>query len=166
MLNANGAFTANPNGLLMYNNTPLMIEIPPSEGSPHFPQLSCGSIPGLSPHFPFQGHRSNLLLLPLQERQMYRLLPTVMPNVAGFCDWYEKCYDLIALETLGVYLVATAYDGETVRDRGVRSRDVIDWFDAALFNFKGAGLSQPHGCSEPVMQAKKGKRRCSPQKKN
>ena len=70
---------------------------------------------------------------------MYRLLPTVMPNVAAFCDWCGKCYDLIALETLVENLVATAYDGETVRDRGVRSRAFIDGFEAALFSYKRCG---------------------------
>ena len=41
---------------------------------------------------------------------------------------------------------ATAYDGETVRDRGVRSRAFIDGFEAALFIFKNAGLSQSQRC--------------------
>ena len=151
-VNLNSAFAPIPNNLSMYNNAPLMIQIPPHEGSLHFPQLSGGPNPVPTHHFPFQvGQSTNLLLLPLQERQMYRLLLTVMPNVAGFCDWCGKCY-LIALETLGEYLVATAYDGETVRDRGVRSRAFIDGFEAPLFSFKGAGLSQPHGCSGPVVQ--------------
>ena len=151
--NPSSAFTSFSNSLAMYNNAPLMIQIPPHEGSLHIPQLNGGLNPVLANHFPFHvGHSMNLLLLPLQERQMYRLVPTVMPNVAGFCDWCGKCYDLIALETLGEYLVATAYDGETVRDRDVRSRAFIDGFEAALFSFKGAGLSQPHGCSGPVVQ--------------
>ena len=138
-VNLNSAFTPIPNNLPMYNNAPLMIQIPPQEGSLHIPRLNGGSNPVPTHHFPFHvGHSTNLLLLPLHERQMYRLLPTVMPNVAGFCDWCGKCYDLIALETLGEYLVATAYDGEIVRDRGVRSRAFIDGFEAALFSFKGA----------------------------
>ena len=87
-----------------------------------------------------------------------------MPNVAGFCDWCGKCYDLIALETLGEYLVATSYDGETARDRGVRSSAIIEGFKAALFSFKGAGLSQPHGCSDPVVQVGKENDRCSQKK--
>ena len=152
-VNLNSAFAPIPNNLPMYNIAPLMIQIPPHEGSLHIPQLSGGPNLVLTHHFPFQvGHSTNLLLLPLQERQMYRLLPTVMPNVAGFCDWCRKCYDLIALETLGEYLDAIAYDGETVRDRGVRSRAFINGFEAALFSFKGAGLSQPHGCAGPVVQ--------------
>ena len=137
----------------MYNNAPLMIQIPPLEGNLHTPQLNGGPNPVPTHHFPFQvGHNTNLLLLPLQERQMYRLLPTVMPNVAGFCDWCGKCYDLIALETLRQYLVATACYGETVRDKGMGSRAFIDGFEDALISLKGAGLSQPHGCSEPVVQ--------------
>ena len=152
-VNLNSAFASIPNNLPMYNNAPLMIQIPPHEGSLHIPWLNGGPNPVPAHHFPFHvGHSTNLLLLPLQERQMYRLLPTVMPNVAGFCDWCGKSYDLIALETLGEYLVATTYDGETVRDRGLRSRAFIDGFEAALFSFKGAGLSQPHGCSGPVVQ--------------
>ena len=152
-LGNSGAFSANPNGLPIYGNAPIMIQIPPHEGSAHVSQLITGTNAGPSPHFPFQaGHSTNLLLLPFQERLQYRLLPPVMPNVAGFCDWCGKCYDLIALETLGEYLIATAYDGETVRDRGVRSRAFIDGFEAALFSFKGAGLSQPHGCSGSVLQ--------------
>ena len=152
-VNMNSAFTPIPNNLQMYNNAPLMIQIPPHEGTLHIPRLNEGPNPVPTHHFPFHvGHSTNLLLLPLQERQVYRLLPTVMPNVAGFCDWCGKSYDLIALETLGEYLVATAYDGETVRDRGVRSRAFIDGFEAALFSFKCAGLSQPHGCSGPVVQ--------------
>ena len=93
-----------------------------------------------------------MLLIPTSERQMHRLFPTVMPNVAGFCDWCGKCYDQIALEILGEYLIATAYDTETVRDRGVRSRAFIDGFGAALFSFKSAGLSQPHSCAGAVGQ--------------
>ena len=69
---------------------------------------------------------------------MHILFPTVMPNVAGFFDWCGKCYDQIALEILGDYLIATTYDAETVRDCGVRSRALIDGFEAAVFSFKSA----------------------------
>ena len=48
--------------------------------------------------------------------------------------------------------MATAYDTETVRDRGVRSRAFIDGFEAALFSFKSAGLSQPLSCAGAVGQ--------------
>ena len=64
----------------------------------------------------------------------------------------RKTYDQVALETLGEYLTATTYDGETVRDRGVRSRAFIDGFEAALFIFKRAGLSQPVSCSGSGVQ--------------
>ena len=142
------------NDLPTYDNAPLMIQIPPHQGNPITMQQNIGTNPVAFPNFPLQvSHSTNLLLLPSNERQMYRLIPTVMPHVAGFCDWCGKSYDLIALETLGRYLVATAYDAETVRDRGVRSRAFIDGFEAALFSFKGAGLSQPQGCSGPVVQA-------------
>ena len=90
-INLISAFTANPNNLPMYTNAPLRIQIPPHEGSFHIPQFISGHNSVPTPHFPFQvGHSTNLLILPLQERQMYRLLPTVMPNVAGFCDWCGK----------------------------------------------------------------------------
>ena len=102
-VNPNSAFTPISNNLPMYNNAPLMIQIPPHEGSLHIPRLRGGPNRVPNHHFPFQvGHSTNLLLLLLQERQMYRLLPTVMRNVAGFCDWCGKCYNLIALETGGV----------------------------------------------------------------
>ena len=74
-----------------------------------------------------------------------------MPNVAGHCDQCGKTYDQVALETLGNYLTATA-EGETVRDRGVRSRAFIDGFEAALFIFKRAGLSQPVSCAGSEVQ--------------
>ena len=52
-----------------------------------------------------------------------------------------------------MYLVATAYNRETVRDRGVRSRAFVDGFEAALFPIKGAGMSQSHGYSGLVLEA-------------
>ena len=76
------------------------------------------------------------------EGQTFLLFPTVMPNVSGYSHWCGRTFDQIALETLGDYLGATAYDGETVRERGVRSRTFIDGFEAVLFIFKNAGLSQ------------------------
>ena len=75
-----------------------------------------------------------------------------MPNVAGHCDQCGKTYDQVALETLGNYLAATAYGRDTVRDRGVRSRAFIDGFEAALFIFKRAGLSQPVSCAGSEVQ--------------
>ena len=137
----------------VYNNAPLMIQIPPNSGRMDMHQQAQVVNNQQVFNFPFHvGHSTNLLLIPTSERQMYRLFPTVMPNVAGFCDWCGKCYDQIALEILGEYLMATAYDTETVRDRGVRSRAFIDGFEAALFSFKSAGLSQPHSCAGAVGQ--------------
>ena len=87
LVNPNGAVISSQNNLRMYNNAPLMIQIPPHERSLHIPQLNGGPNPVSLPNFPFQVcHSTNQLLLPRHERQMYRLLPTVMPNVAGFCD--------------------------------------------------------------------------------
>ena len=95
---------------------------------------------------------TGFLLLPAREREAYLLSPTVMPNIAGFCDWCGKTYDQIGLEILGEYLLTTAYDSETVRDRNVRSRAFIDGFEEALFTFKNAGLSQPKSCVGPGVQ--------------
>ena len=87
-------------------------------------------------------HSTNILFLPSKESNAYRLSPTVMPNIAGFCDWCGKTYDQIAFEILGENLLATAYEAETIRDRNVRSRAFIDGFETALFSFKNTGLSQ------------------------
>ena len=103
--------------------------------------------------FPFcVTHSTNLILIPARERQSMRLLPTVMPNVAGYCDTCGECYDQIALETLGEYLMATEYEGETVKERAIRSRAFIHGFEAALFLFKNTGLSHPSRCDGSVVQ--------------
>ena len=103
--------------------------------------------------FPFNmTHSANSLLIPAQERHSIRLIPTVMPNVAGYCEFCGKCYDQIALETLGEYLVATEYEGETVKERTIRSRAFIHGFEAALFLFKNAGLSHSSRCDGSVVQ--------------
>ena len=97
--------------------------------------------------FPFNIlHCLNVPTMVANEGQIFRLFPTVMPNVSGYCHWCGRTFDQVALETLGDYLGATAYDGETVRDRGVKSRAFIDGFEAALFIFKNAGLSQSRRC--------------------
>ena len=75
-----------------------------------------------------------------------------MANVAGYCDLCGKCYVQIALETLGEYLVETEYEGETVKERAIRSRAFIHGFEAALFLFKNAGLSHPSRCDSSVGQ--------------
>ena len=103
--------------------------------------------------FPFHvTHSTNIIMIPARERQSMRLLPTVMSNVAGYCDICGKCYDQIALETLGEYLMATEYEGETVKERAIRSRAFIHGFEAALFLFKNAGLSHPSRCDGSVAQ--------------
>ena len=99
LVNPNSAFTSNRSNLPMYNNAPLMIQIPPHEGNSHIPELNGGPNPVSLPNFPFQvGHSTNLLLLPTHERQMYRLLPTVMPSVTGFCDFMRK---MVRLDSVG-----------------------------------------------------------------
>ena len=75
-----------------------------------------------------------------------------MANVAGYCDLCGKCYNQIALETLGECLVATEYEGETVKERAIRSRAIIHGFEAALLLFKNAGLSLPSICDGSVVQ--------------
>ena len=103
--------------------------------------------------FPFNTvHSSNVLLIPPSERQGIRLLPTVMPNVAGYCELCGKCFDQVALETLGQYLVATEYESETVKERKMRSKAFIHGFEAALFLFKNAGLSHPPRCDGSGVQ--------------
>ena len=103
--------------------------------------------------FPFSTtHSTNSILIPAKERHSIRLIPTVMANVAGYCEFCGKCYDQIALETLGEYLVATEYEGETVKERTIRSRAFIHGFEAALFLFKIAGLSHPSRCDGSVVQ--------------
>ena len=110
--------------------------------------------PAVQLGFPFRVTLStNFMLLPAQERQSIRLVPTVMANVAAYCDLCGKCYDQIALETLGEYLVATEYEGETVKERATRSRAFIHGFEAALFLFKNAGLSHPSKCDGSVDRA-------------
>ena len=154
----NRPVVVNPNVPLIgvpqhHNAFPLMIQIPPI------------ALNFLANHGKFQAqqqpqyrftvqttHSTNFLLLSARERDAYRRSPTIMPNIAGFCDWCGRTYDQIGLEILGEYFLATAYDAETVRDRNVRSGAFIDGFEAALFTFKNAGLSQPRNCVGPVVQ--------------
>ena len=135
------------------NVIPLMIQIPPI--APNFVANDGGFQAQQQTPYGFTvqtTHSTSFLLLPARERDAYRLSPTVMPNIAGFCDWCGRTYDQIGLEILGEYLLATAYDAETVRDCNVRSRAFIDGFEAALFTFKNAGLSKPRSCVGTVMQ--------------
>ena len=73
--------------MVIYNNAPLMIQIHPIGGRIDMPQQTPVTNNHQLLNFPFHvGHSTNLLLIPPSERQMHRLFPTVMPNVAGFCD--------------------------------------------------------------------------------
>ena len=131
--------------------SPMLYPIPSGEESRGLQQFQMQSLTQVG--LPFNmTHSSNLLLIPAQQRQSIRLLPTVMPNVARHCDICGKCYDQIALETLGENLVATEYEGETVKERAIRSRAFIHGFEAALFLFKNAGLSHPSRCDGSVAQ--------------
>ena len=119
------------------NMTPLTIQLPPRGGPDALREPNFPIYPGVQWGFPFHVvHSPNVLFIPIDVRRNFRLFPTVMPNVARHCDQCGKTYDQVALETLGDYLTATAYEGETVRARGVRSRAFIDGFEAALFIFK------------------------------
>ena len=80
--------------MVVYSNAPLMIQIPPIGGRMDFPQQASVTNNQQLINFPSNvEHSSNLLLIPTSERQMHRLFPTVMPHVAGFCDWCGKCSD-------------------------------------------------------------------------
>ena len=96
---------------------------------------------GVQLGFPFSvTHSTNLMLIPAHERQSIRLIPSVMANVAGYCDLCGKCYDQIALETLGEYLVAAEYEGETVKEKAIRSRAFIHrWFRGSAVPFQKCG---------------------------
>ena len=61
----------------------------------------------------------------------------------------------ISLETLGENLMATEYDGETVRDRGTRSRAFIDGFEVALFLFKMRNYRSHRGAMGPLCKSDK-----------
>ena len=137
----------------MSNAIPLKVQLPP-RGAPNIPpRVSIPIHPRVQVGFLFTvAHSTNILFMPINERDNCRPFPTVMPNVAGIYEYCSKTCDQIALETLGDYLAATAYDGETVRDRGVRSRAFEDGFEAALFIFIRTGLFQSYSCTGPVVQ--------------
>ena len=120
------------NAAQVFNLSPMLYPISIGEaphGTQQFPMQSLKKV-----GFPFNmTHSSNLILIPARQRQSIRLLPTVIPSVAGYCDACGKRYDQIALETLGKYLVATEY--ETVKERAIRSTAFIHGFEAALFLF-------------------------------
>ena len=94
------------------------------------------------PNFLFQvGHSTNLLLLRPHERQMYRLIPTVMSTWLVSTTEKGKCYDLMLRKTLWVNTLLLL---PTTRRR-IETRSQVPYllrFEAALlFSFKGAGLS-------------------------
>ena len=73
------------------NPAPMMIQIPPvvpyiaAVQNAH--QMQPVPQPPLKQLFPMQAtHSTNVLLLPSSERDLYRLTPTVMPNIAGYCN--------------------------------------------------------------------------------
>ena len=140
-----------PNAAQGFTLSPMLYPISIGEAPQGIQQFPMQSFTQVA--FPFNmAHSSNLLLIPARQRQSIRLLPTGMTNVAGYCDACGKCFDQIALETLGEYLVGTEYEGETVKERAIRSRAFIHGFEAALFLFKNAGLSHPSKCDGSVGQ--------------
>ena len=136
-----------------FNLSPMLFPLTLSEGSRGIRQLPQLEQPAVQLGFPFSvTHSTKFMLIPAHERHSIRLIPSVMVNVAGYCDLCGKCYDQIALESLGEYLVATDYEGETVKDRAIRSRAFIHGFEAAQFLFKNSGLSHPTRCDGSVGQ--------------
>ena len=124
-----------------FNLSPMLFPLTLSEGSRGIGQVPQLEQPAVQLGFPFSvTHSTNFMLIPAHERHSIRLIPSGMVNVAGYCDLCGKCYDQIALESLGEYLVATDYEGETVKDRAIRSRAFIHGFEAAQFLFKNSGL--------------------------
>ena len=99
------------------NPAPLMIMIPPF-------MPSFATVQGGHPVQPLPQqvlsvrttHSTSVPLLLASERNLYRLSPTVMPNIAVSCNWYGRTYNQIGLEILREYLLATGEDAETVRD--------------------------------------------------
>ena len=126
------------NSTVVKNMILLVIQLPP-RGAPSMVQrVPAPTHPAVQIGIPLHvTHSPKLLLNSVNERMDIRLFPKVMPNVAWYCKRCNKSYDQVALETLGEYLSATAYEGETVRDR-VRSKAFINGFEAALFCFKNA----------------------------
>ena len=136
-----------------FNLSPMLFPLNIGETSHETRRVTQLMQPMVQLGFPFNTtHSANSLLIPAQERHSIRLIPTVMANVAGYCQLCGKCYDQIALETLGEYLAATEYEGETVKERTIRSRAFVHGFEAALFLFKNAGLSHPPRCDGSVEQ--------------
>ena len=73
------------------NPVPMMIQIPlvvPNfAGVQNAHQMQQMPQPPLQQVFPMQTtHSTNVLLLPSSEMDLYRLRPTVKPNIAGYCN--------------------------------------------------------------------------------
>ena len=63
--------------MVVYNNAPLMIQIPPNGGRMDMRQQAQVVNNQQAFNFPFHvGHSTNLLLIPTSKRQMHRLFPT------------------------------------------------------------------------------------------
>ena len=117
-----------------FSLSPMLFPIPMGEMTQETHQTPFVMQQPMQLGFPFDTvHSPNVLLIPARERQNMRLIPTVMPNVAGYCNFCGKSFDQIALETLGQYLVATKYVGETVKERAIRSKTFIHGFAACSF---------------------------------
>ena len=116
-----------------FNLSPLLFSLTLTETSQETRQVPQPVLPTVQLGSPFSvNHSTYFLLIPAHERQRIRLVPTAMANVAGYCDLCGKCYDQIALETLGQFLVATEYDGQTVKERAIRSRAFIHDIEAIV----------------------------------
>ena len=55
-------------------------------------------------------------------------------------------------EPLEKYIVATAYENETVTDRSAESRAFVDRFETDLICFRSSGLSRPYSCVISIEQ--------------
>ena len=67
-----------------FNLSPMLFPIPMSEMTQETPQAPLRTQPPMQLGSLFNVvHSPNVLLIPAQERQSIRLLPTIMPNVAG-----------------------------------------------------------------------------------
>ena len=128
-------YEGGPNDLTVGNMAPLIIQLLPRGGPDRFQGPTFPFHPEVQWGFSFHVvHSQHVLLSPIIVRRNFRLFP-IVPNVARYCAQCGKMEYQVALETLGDYLSATAYDGETVRDREVCSRAFLDGFEAALFIF-------------------------------
>ena len=133
----------------MFNNVPGVV--PLNNVTPRVIQLPLRGFPKKNPEtmiptqqlrqigFPFSvAHSTNLLLLLTEERQRHNCSLHIesCPMLPASLTAAERTFDRVGL---GDYLIATAYDGEIVRDTVF-----IDGLEASLFCFERARLSQLH----------------------